>query len=60
MTPLHKAVEARSFGMSKSLIESGASLTSKAALYDNDNAVQLAHRLHCDEELVALLKKATI
>ena len=59
MTPLHKAVEARSFDAIKILMDNGASLQARASLYDDDTPLLLAKRLKVDPQIIAFLEDQT-
>ncbi|KAE8897128.1 hypothetical protein PF010_g14767 [Phytophthora fragariae] len=46
MTPLHKAVEKHRLDLVKVLIQAGADVMARAALYDDETPLEMAHRFH--------------
>ncbi|KAG3114518.1 hypothetical protein PI124_g10411 [Phytophthora idaei] len=49
MTPLHKAVEKHRLDLVKELVRAGADVEARAALYDDETPLEMAHRFHFDD-----------
>ncbi|ETL44924.1 hypothetical protein L916_04884 [Phytophthora nicotianae] len=49
MTPLHKAVEKHRLDLVEELVRAGADLEARAALYDDETPLEMAHRFHFDD-----------
>ncbi|CAI5743013.1 unnamed protein product [Hyaloperonospora brassicae] len=49
MTPLHKAVEKNRFDLVKVLLDAGADIEARAALYDGETPLEMAYRFHFDD-----------
>ncbi|KAJ8524455.1 hypothetical protein ON010_g16663 [Phytophthora cinnamomi] len=49
MTPLHKAVEKHRLDLVKVLVQAGADTKARAALYDDETPLEMAHRFHFDD-----------
>ncbi|KAG7379514.1 hypothetical protein PHYBOEH_011919, partial [Phytophthora boehmeriae] len=49
MTPLHKAVEKRRLDLVKLLVDAGADVGARAALYDDETPLEMARRFHFDD-----------
>ncbi|KAK1941019.1 hypothetical protein P3T76_007725 [Phytophthora citrophthora] len=58
MTPLHKAVEQDRLDLVKVLLQAGADIEVRAALYDNETPLEMAHRFHFDD-IATLLASAS-
>ncbi|KAG2819714.1 hypothetical protein PC129_g10506 [Phytophthora cactorum] len=49
MTPLHKAVEKHRLDLVEELVRAGADVEARAALYDDETPLEMAHRFHFDD-----------
>ncbi|EEY61826.1 uncharacterized protein PITG_13771 [Phytophthora infestans T30-4] len=49
MTPLHKAVEKHRLDLVEALVKAGADVEARAALYDGETPLDMAHRFHFDD-----------
>lgn len=49
MTPLHKAVEKHRLDLVKVLVQAGADVKARAALYDDETPLEMARRFHFDD-----------
>ncbi|KAH7484782.1 hypothetical protein KRP22_005947 [Phytophthora ramorum] len=59
MTPLHKAVEKHRLDLVKVLVKARANVHARAALYDDETPLEMAHRFHFDD-IVAHLGPFTV
>ncbi|GMF25424.1 unnamed protein product [Phytophthora fragariaefolia] len=59
MTPLHKAVEKHRLDLVKVLVQAGADVKARAALYDDETPLEMAHRFHFDD-IVAHLESVAV